>query len=222
MIAAMEWPGTLSVLAHELRSPAAVIAGYAHMLSEERLSDEDRRKAFVQISRAAERVALIAQQTADIARWLATDGLPPGEPVRLSVVLGDAVARRADPSSVSIELTPEADAVLIRIMDRAAFSAALGTIIDAVSREAGEGGVRLKARVASSTGTCDLLVGEALLLDRDDPVAEEPPPSFAFGAQGGLGLAFVVAATVLAAHGGRLWTIGASRKIIGISFAIGR
>ena len=49
----MDWPRVFSLLAHELRSPAAVIGGYARMLTEGRLRDDDRLQAYAQIERAA-------------------------------------------------------------------------------------------------------------------------------------------------------------------------
>ena len=50
----MDWPRVFHLLAHELRSPAAVIGGYARMSSGGRLNEDDRLQAYAQIERAAE------------------------------------------------------------------------------------------------------------------------------------------------------------------------
>ena len=67
---AMDWPRVCSLLAHELRSPSAVIAGYARMLGEGRLAGDDRAQAYAQIERAATRITAIGRQASDLARWL--------------------------------------------------------------------------------------------------------------------------------------------------------
>jgi signal transduction histidine kinase len=66
----MDWPRVFHLLAHELRSPAAVIGGYARMLSGGRLNEDDRLQAYAQIERAASRITAIGQQSSDLARWL--------------------------------------------------------------------------------------------------------------------------------------------------------
>ena len=90
----LDWPAVFSLVAHELRSPASVIAGCARMLNEGRLNDEDRLRVYGQIGRAADRVTTIGQQSSDVAKWL-RDVVTrvPTSPLPLGTLLLGAVAQ---------------------------------------------------------------------------------------------------------------------------------
>ena len=156
----MDWSRVFSLLSHELRSPAAVIGGYARMLSGGRLSDDDRLQAYAQIERAASRVTSIGHQAADLARWLnpALDG---SSLVELHALVTQALSRSAAPERVTTDDSIEQSALKIPAFDRGALTNAVAAAIDAVCREVTEDDVRMLARVDKDAGACDILVGPA-------------------------------------------------------------
>jgi signal transduction histidine kinase len=150
----MDWPRVFSLLAHELRSPAAVIGGYARMLSEGRLAEDDRQQAYVQIERAARRVTVIGQQASDLGHWLtpAPDG---ASLIALPALVAQSVTLAAAPDRVVTDESIEKSALSIPALDRAALTQAVTAAIDAVSREVTDDDVRVAARVNADQHACD-------------------------------------------------------------------
>lgn len=215
----MEWSRVFSLLSHELRSPAAVIGGYARMLSGGRLSDDDRLQAYAQIERAASRVTAIGQQAADLARWLSpsADG---ASPVELRALVTQALSRSASPERVVTDDSIEQSALKVSALDRGALTNAVSAAIDAVCREvADDGSVRMLARVDKDAGACDILVGPAETLAAGLPdyaPRDGSTVTHVSAEREGLGLALIVSAVVLNAHGGRLSTVEGRRDVIAL------
>jgi K+-sensing histidine kinase KdpD len=214
----MDWSRVFSLLSHELRSPAAVIGGYARMLSGGRLSDDDRLQAYAQIERAAGRVTAIGHQAADLARWLdpVSDG---ASPIELRALVTQALSKTAAPERVSTDDSIEQSALKVSALDRGALANAVCAAIDAVCREVSDDeDVRLLARVDRDAGACDILVGpaEALAGLPDHEPRDGSTVTQVSAEREGLGLALIVSAVVLLAHGGRLSTIDGRRDVIAL------
>jgi hypothetical protein len=110
--------------------------------------------------------------------------------------------------------------VRVRSLDDAALSGALATVIDAVSREVIDDTVLIVSRVSETPDARDLLVGAGGLLERPDQTAG-PNGAVALSLErGGLGLALVLAAAVLDAHGASVWTVGGQTGIVGITLRV--
>jgi K+-sensing histidine kinase KdpD len=216
----LDLPAVFSLVAHELRSPASVIAGCARMLNEGRLNDEDRRRVYGQIGRAADRVTTIGQQSSDVARWL-RDGTTriPTSPLSVRTVLQAAVAQSQSPARV--EILEFEDAVLERVclpvLDRAALLCAVTAIVDLVCREVPEGTIAAAAYAGAAGTACDILIGprDAIAAltpaDRSGIVTSQPSLE-----TGGMGLALVVCTAVVAAHEGHLLAFPERRDIVGL------
>jgi signal transduction histidine kinase len=213
----MDWSRVFSLLAHELRSPSAVIGGYARMLSGGRLNEDDRLQAYAQMERAAGRIASIGHQAADLARWLnpATDG---ASPIALHALVTQALSKSAAPERVKTDDSIEQSALKVSALDRGALTNAVAAAIDAVCREVTEEDVRMVARVDSGAGACDILVGPAeALTDLHDHAPRDGSTVTQVSAEReGLGLALIVSAVVLLAHGGQLSTVGGRRDVIAL------
>jgi hypothetical protein len=215
----MDWSTTLAVLAHELRAPTQVITGYTRMLAEGRLDESQRLRALAQIESAAGRIGLISRHAAELSRWQS----PPGaatDGARLGDLVASAVARSASPDRVSVRLLAQDGDVRVRSLDDAALSEALTTIIDAVSREVIDDRLLVVSRACGSPAARDLLIGADALLQCPDRTAG-PSGAVALSLErGGLGLALVLAVTVLDAHGASVWTVGSQTGIVGIRLRV--
>ena len=212
----MDWPRVFSLLAHELRSPAAVIGGYARMLSEGRLRDDDRLQAYSQIERAAHRVTSIGQQASDLSRWLrpTVDGT---SAIDLPALIADALDRVAAPERVIIDDSIESCDLKIAALDRDALSAALAAAIDAVCRESADSIISIAARADADGSGCDILIGPTdVVFGLRDQATAGAAPSTMPAEREGLGLALVLSAVVLLAHGGQLSTVGDRRDVIAL------
>lgn len=213
----MDWSRVFSLLAHELRSPAAVIGGYARMLGGGRLNEDDRLQAYAQMERAASRITSIGHQAADLGRWLnpAPDG---ASPIALHALVTQALSRSAAPERVKTDDSIEQSALRIPVLDRGALTNAVTTAIDAVCREVAEDDVRMLARVDKEAGSCDILVGpaEALTALHDHAPRDGSTVTQVSAEREGFGLALIVSAVVLQAHGGLLSAVGGRRDVIAL------
>ena len=211
----MDWPRVFSLLAHELRSPAAVIGGYARMLSEGRLAEDDRQQAYAQIERAARRVTVIGQQASDLGHWLKP--MPDGaSPIALTALVAQSVTLAAAPDRVVTDESIEKSALSIPALDRTALTQALTAAIDAVSREVTDDDVRVAARVNADQHACDILIGPtaalaALPAEASRDGAAVTPMS---AEREGLGLALILSTVVVLAHGGQIGTVDGRRDVI--------
>jgi|HubBroStandDraft_3_1064219.scaffolds.fasta_scaffold335377_2 signal transduction histidine kinase len=212
----MDWPSTLNLLAHELRSPASVIMGYTRMLREGRLDDEARLHALAQIERAAGRLSLVGRQTADLSRWLAVHSGQPSHFLPVGTLVARAVSGSEAPDRISVVVNPAAATMQVRMLDRDSLQDAVGAIIQAVLREAIGEPIRIVVRRADPLVACDLLVGPSTrLADATDVGGPEAGSPFGLD-RGGQGLALVLASTVLSAHQSQLWTIDGRPGLVGI------
>lgn len=212
----MDWPRMLSLLAHELRSPAAVIAGYAHMLSEGRLSGQDQARAFTQIDRAAGRITAIGRQAADLARWLGPE-THDAAVIPLSDLLTRAVAQTASPARITLAPSTASQTVRLRVLDHLALAAAIAAAADAVCREVAEDQIHVTVATDPDLSSCDILLGSAPALAAFGGRAPGDPSSTEWSTdRGGMGLAPVLAAVVVLAHGGQLLSLGDRGDILAI------
>jgi hypothetical protein len=187
------------------------------MLSGGRLSDDDRQQAYAQIERAASRVTSIGHQAADLARWL-NPTLDGSSAVELPALVSQALSRTAAPERVTTDESIEDSVLKISAFDRGALTNAVAAAIDAVCREVAEDDVRLLARVDRDAGACDILVGpaEALAGLADQALHDGSTVTQVSAEREGLGLALIVSAVVLLAHGGQLSAVGGRRDVIAL------
>ena len=145
----------LNIAAHELRSPLGIIRGYASLLSDVALSDEERASALERITQKSEEMAQLITEMLETAR-LETMGLDLSlEPVELDGVISEAVAAMqpllgAD-HRFAVDGTGEAVAV---VADRRRLITMLGNLIDNAIKYSPRGGeIEIRAardgRVAS-------------------------------------------------------------------------
>jgi K+-sensing histidine kinase KdpD len=208
----MDWPRVFSLLAHELRSPAAVIAGYARMLSEGRLKPDDQLQAFAQVERAAGRITAISHQASDLARWLGPAAPDGPAPLSLHVLLSQALSQCAVPKRVTMSPAIETGGLTVLAVDRHALANAMVAAIDSVCREATDP-IAVSAQADATEHTCEVLMGPEQAVAAFETGRQNADTEFSAD-RGGMGLALVLSLVVVRASGGELFTLGGRRDLL--------
>lgn len=204
-------------MAHELRSPAGVIGGYARMLMSGRLDEGGREEALRQLERAAGRLGDLAQQSSEVATWLDPHSDDPQQLLPMSNIIERGALGAAAPDLVRVLRDPDAAHLCVKTREPRALSAVFSSVIDATSREMERRGseVGIAARRSERRGWCDVIVGPPAVIDGVQMGAGPDEGESRFNLEGGgLGLHMILGAVVLDAHGGSLW---ASREIRGVT-----
>ena len=187
----------LADAAHELRTPLSVIqASAGHALSRERTSHEYTR-ALSEIRSAAARAASGVTEMLDLARFDAGQAVPRLAPLRLDLLAEElASSTIVDGCAVLAETGPN---VLVQA-DMALIRQAIDNIVrNAASRSTN---VLLRTRIEGADGVLEVV-------DNGPGFAAEQLP-YVFeryrrgDSRGSLGLGLPIAASIVAAHGGRI------------------
>lgn len=187
----------LADAAHEMRTPLAVIqASAGHALSKPRSSEEYVR-SLSEIRSAAERASTGVTELLDLARFDAGQAVPRFAPMRLDLLAEEVAAgTRMEGCEVSVVVGPsvlvEADMALMR------------QAVDNVVRNAA-------SRAEHVVITCAVEGRDGVLRVSDDGPGF-PPEQLPYvferyrrgDARGSLGLGLPIAASIVAAHGGRV------------------
>lgn len=218
-----DWPALFSLIAHELRSPASVITGCARMLADGRLGEADRERVYGQIQRAGARVTMLCEQSSEFARWLRPDatGLPTS-PVPVRTLLTRAAAASAASDRIALDGGPgsnapsDLDTLSIAALSRDALTAAVTTLFDLAAREAPDESLGAVIHVDPDGRSCDILIGPSTALATLPADGGHAQFSQLSLEAGGMGLALVVCAAVVAAHEGGLLTFPNQRNVFGV------
>jgi signal transduction histidine kinase len=203
------------LLANELRSPASVIAGYARMLGERRLDGGGQVQALAQIERAASRISRIGRQAAALARWLGADHRGTRMAVSVGSLIARAIAASGSPD-LRVDLSAENKGIVVQTFDHDSLPEAVGSLIDAVSREHAAETVRVVVRAADPPAGCDILVGPSSRFPAPDEISgPDDAAPFALDRRGQV-LSLVVAAAIFSAHNSRLWMVGHPPRVVGV------
>ncbi len=187
----------LADAAHEMRTPLSVIqASAGHALSRPR-PPEDYVQSLAEIRTAAERAGAGVTELLDLARFDAGQAVPRLSPLRLDLLAEElAVSTRVDGCEVTTEVGPsvlvEADMALLR------------QAIDNIVRNAAARSTLVVLRCSIEGRD-----GVVRVVDNGPGFAKEQLP-YVFeryrrgDGRGSLGLGLPIAASIVAAHGGRI------------------
>lgn len=210
----------LRVLSHELRTPVGVIQGYLRLMAAGRVAPDAQPRIYDQLNQATTRIAALGQQASDVAHWLvqAPEG---GQVMTIQEMWERAASRVAPTTTAALDLDEPGRETRVRSLEIDALPAAWASVCDAVAREVG-GKVTVTGRVAAATHALDLFVQGT---DRMTAVERLPGPGDAGAStltfdRGGLGLAFVLGATIFGAHGGQLWGIAGQPASVGFRLPV--
>ena len=196
------------------------------MLLSGRLDEASRDEALRQLERAAGRLGDLAQQSSDLAGWIAP--LDPEEPVEyhmvpVSLLVARAAQAAAAGARVKIVGDPATVACQVRTCKPRALSAALAAIIDATSRElpTRTAEIGIMTRRSASPNTCDIVVGPPDVIEAVEIDKHLSTNSKVNLEGGGLGLHLILGAVVLEAHGASLWASSDVRGVTGVRIPVG-
>jgi hypothetical protein len=131
-----------------------------------------------------------------------------------------AASRIAPTTTAALRLDDAGLQTRVRSIEMDALPAAWASVCDAVAREVG-GKVTVTGRTGKSPRSVDVFV-----LGADGASADGLPGPSDAGAsaltfdRGGLGLAFVLGAAIVGAHGGQLWSIAGHPASVGFRLPV--
>lgn len=200
----------LADAAHELRTPLSVIqASAGHALARER-EPVDYVQSLVEIRSAAERAGAGVSELLDLARFDAGQAVPRLAPLRLDLLAEEIVsATRLDDCIITAETGPT---VLVQA-DMALLRQALDNLVrNAASRASS---VVIRCRVESTDGVVEI--------HDDGPGFNPEQLPYVFeryrrgDGRGSLGLGLPIAASIVAAHGGRVDIVSPSPNPLAVA-----
>jgi hypothetical protein len=199
-----------------------VISGYARMLSSGRLDEASRDEAFRQLERAAGRLGDLAQQSSELAAWLA-----PHEDDEYHLVPVNVIVMRGAESAAAFERVrvvgdPAVVECQVRTREPRALAAAIAAVIDSTARELptkhSEIGVTINK--SARPNECDIVIGPPDVIGTIKIDSANDSGKFNLES-GGLGLHLILGAVVLDAHGASLWASSDVRGVTGVRIPVG-
>jgi K+-sensing histidine kinase KdpD len=217
----LNWEAAFRVVAHEIRTPAGAIAGYARLLEGGRLDDAGRNDALRNVGRAAGHLGDLAQQASDLATWLSPRTDLPPQWLPINAIIDHAALRAATPDRVHVMRDPSTSAWQVCTREPRALSVALAAVIDMTVRQQAPGtDACVAVRPTDAAGWCDIVVGPSERMSSAHDWTERGNGTFNLEG-GGMGLRLLLGAVVLDAHGAQLWTSDDHHGLTGVRIPVG-
>lgn len=218
-------PKTLSLAAHELRTPVTVVAGYLRMLLREQggpLSDK-QRKMLEEAERSCHRIGTLVAEMSDLGKLEAREITIGRQPIDLAALVAEVAADMHEDDERGVTLTTRGGGGPVIVTgDRTRLTATLRALMHAVVREQSEPGV-IVAQCLSIHDTTPpwavVVVGSEPAVEGLAQAARATPPGFDEW-RGGLGLALPVARRVVESLGGAFWSAGGSQPRAGAALRL--
>jgi signal transduction histidine kinase len=202
----------LSLIAHELRSPASVVSGYLRMLLQGDLSGltDHQRRMLEQAGVGCGRVLRLIQELGDLAALESSDPVRAlGVPV--FTLCDEAIELAADTARPNPIFTcADADRAALVDGDAGWLKRAFGALFAATAREHGSEQLQCYGFVNSDSACRKAVIAfgpPGLEAKREDIVKNRN----AFDRwRGGTGLSLPIACRIIEAHGGGVWASGSA------------
>jgi signal transduction histidine kinase len=204
----------MSLVAHELRSPGAVVTGYLRLLAKNTAPGltEPERKMIDEANKSCGRLLHIAQELSELAELSSEDPVRTWLPVPIFTLCGEAVQIAADAGgAVSFSMDDRDKAACVE-GHAGRLRQALGLLISVIGRERGTTAMTVTGAISRTSESRAVLVfGEPA--DAADLNAIIGGGDAAFDRwRGGTGLSLPIACRIIEAHRGALWALpGGSR-----------
>lgn len=199
----------LLLIAHELRSPASVVAGYLRLLLKEESGTSERARQMTEAAdRSCARVLALVRELGELASLSGSNGAVAYPGVPLFSLCAEIVAESAAVTGTAstFSCAPEDRETLVS-GEAARLKQVLTSLVYATQRERGTKPLCLYGFVSREPGTPEAVVafGDPGGLDASDVLARR---EHAFDRwRGGIGLSMPIAFRIVKSCGGELWSL---------------
>jgi signal transduction histidine kinase len=204
----------MSLVAHELRSPGAVVSGYLRLLVRNTAPglSEHERKMIEEANKSCGRLLHIAQELSELYELCGGDAVRGWQPVRIFALCDEVVQAAAASGGAVSFVVDDRDKAACVDGQESRLRQALGLLVHVIGRERGGTAMTVTGAVSSDHGSRAVLVfGEpadaadlSVVLARSDAAFDRW--------RGGTGLSLPIAHRIVEAHRGELWALpGGSR-----------
>ncbi len=212
----------LSLLAHEMRSPGAVVAGYLRMLKGPSTSDMPGReqKMIEEANRSCARLLHIVQELSDFGELSANGDEMKRAPLPVFPLCEEVVQSASDEGSDVSFVIDDSDRETIVEVNEPRLKQAVAALVAAIVRERGSAPVETRAFVYRNGSPLALVsFGEpGAVQTAGDVIRHQQMPFDRW--RGGMGLSLPIAHRIIEAHHGSLWAMPGSRATCALALPV--
>jgi len=210
----------MALLAHEMRSPGAVVAGYLRMLKTSAPELPPREQKMIEeANRSCGRLMHIVQELSDLGE-LESQGLKRA-PLPIFTLCDDVVVQWASDEGADVTFVcDESDRETIVDGHEARLRQAMSSLIASLVREHGSAPVEARGFVSRASAPTALIIfaEPGAITSAADVLKYERLPFDRW--RGGMGLSLPIAHRIVQAHQGALWALPGSRATCAVSLPI--
>jgi len=210
----------MSLVAHELRSPGAVVAGYLRMLKGPSSSDMPGReqKMIEEANRSCARLLHIVQELSDLAE-LSSGVEMKRTRVPFFTLCDEVVQTAADEGADVTFICDEVDRAAMVEGHEPRLKQAVSALLAAIMRERGSAPVEARGFVHGDSCPSALIAFSEPGAATADVVLTHQQTPFDYW-RGGMGLSLPIARRIVQVHGGMLWALPGSRATCALSLPL--
>jgi signal transduction histidine kinase len=199
----------MSLVAHEMRSPGAVVTGYLRLLAKNTAPGltQPEQKMIEEANKSCGRLLHIAQELNELAELSGEDPVRAWLPVPIFTLCGEVVQLAADAGGVVSFSVDDRDKAACVEGHAGRLRQALGLLVSVIGRERGNTTMTVTGAISRTPESSAVLVfGEPT--DAADMGAVVGDRDAAFDRwRGGTGLSLPIACRIVEAHRGALWAL---------------
>ena len=209
----------MALLAHEMRSPGAVVSGYLRMLKSSSPELPAREQRMIdEANRSCGRLMHIVQELSDLGE-LESQELK-RSPLPVFTLCDEVVQSASDDGADVTFVCDDDDREAMIDGHEARLKQAVSSLIASLVRERGTAPVEARGFVARlSAPTAVIVFGEpGAMRSADDALKHQTVPFDRW--RGGMGLSLPIAHRIVLAHQGALWALPGSRATCALSLPL--